>query len=129
TQLVGDAKPDQSVQRVDAGGAQPINVIENSEIVQPPSAQMIQTEQVSQPIQPVHYATSLSSTAMEKMEAKVVPSLLGGRTANSVRVSERESGVVAVNIVFTDGQHIEKFYTFNEKTKVWDHVEYVTRSY
>ncbi|MCA9374271.1 hypothetical protein KC725_03870 [Candidatus Peregrinibacteria bacterium] len=113
------------VQTVDEPTVEPAQRIDASSIIAADTAAM----EIEPSVQQVDYAMGLSSEQEVKMEEKVIPRLSGGRKVKNVVVSEQEPGIVAVNMRFVDGGETTAFYTFNEKTKVWDHVQYVNKAY
>ena len=108
--------PNQLVQRVDASVPAVPTVTEPAMEIAPS-------------VQRVDYAVPLSSVQEVRMEEKVIPKLAAGRAIEDVVVVEREPGIVTVNMTFVGGGQASGFYTFNERTQVWDHVQYVTNSY
>ena len=113
------------VQTVDEPTVEPAQRIDASSIIAADTAAM----EIEPSVQQVDYAMGLSSEQEVKMEEKVIPRLSGGRKVKNVVVSEQEPGIVAVNMRFVDGGETTAFYTFSEKTKVWDHVQYVNKAY
>ncbi|HMR01263.1 MAG TPA: hypothetical protein PKA32_02630 [Candidatus Gracilibacteria bacterium] len=133
-QVEDDVPPTiQSVQESEAPVVQPVDepTVEPAQRID--ASGMVAVETTAMEIEPsvrqVDYAMALSSVQEVKMEEKVIPRLAGGRKIKNVVVSEQEPGIVAVNMRFVDGGETTAFYTFNEKTGVWDHVQYVNKAY
>lgn len=93
-------------------------------------AQQIQTvAPIVQFIPSMEYGVVLQSAEQKELENRIVPSLANGRDVTNVYVSEKENGIISVEIRFENGEKVQKFYTFNKRTGRWDGVEYVTRYY
>lgn len=77
----------------------------------------------------VQYDVNLESKSRQILEKSVVPKLVDNRDVQYVAVSEQDGDVISVEVYFENGERVQKFYTFNERTQVWDKVTYVTNHY